>query len=90
MQMIHFDTAEIYRDTFPKPDGPDTKWNEVDPTRGPSWGHPMVVLGTIRSFLEPFCGHLSPNVDKVSEELTLRYPHEGPCVGDVFSSVAHE
>ena len=35
--------------------------------RGPSWGHPMVVLGTIRSFLEPFCGHLSPKIDKVSE-----------------------
>jgi len=41
----------------------------------------MVVVGTIRSFLEPFCGHLSPKIDKVSEELTLRYPHKGPCVG---------
>ena len=49
-------------------------------TRGPSWGHPMVVLGTTRSFLEPFGGHLSPKIDKVSEELTLRYPLEGPCV----------
>ena len=53
-------------------------------TRGPSWGHPMVVLGTIRSFLEPFCGHLSPKNDKVSEELTLRYSHEGPCVGAIL------
>jgi hypothetical protein len=33
------------------------------------------------SFLEPFRGHLSPKIDKVPEELTLRYPHEGPCVG---------
>ena len=49
-------------------------------TRGPSWGHPMVVLGTIRSFLEPFCGHLLPKIDKVSEELTLRYHHEEPWV----------
>ena len=49
-------------------------------TRGPSWGHSIVVLGTMRSFLEPFSGHLSPTIDKVSEELTLRYPHEGPCV----------
>ena len=43
----------------------------------------MVVLGTIRSFLEPFCGHLSPKIDKFSEELTLRYPHLarwGSCV----------
>ena len=36
--------------------------------------------------MEPFCGHLSPNIDKVSEELTLRYPHEEPCAdGDVFA-----
>ena len=32
------------------------------------------------SFLEPFCGHLSPKNDKVYEKITLRYPHEGPCV----------
>jgi hypothetical protein len=32
------------------------------------------------SFLEPFCGHLSPKHDKVSGELALRYPHEGPCM----------
>jgi hypothetical protein len=41
----------------------------------------MLVLGAVRSFLEPFCGHLLPKIDKVSEELTLRYPHEGPGVG---------
>jgi len=45
------------------------------------WGHPMLVLGALCSLLEPFCGHLSPKIDKVSEELTLRYPHEGPWVG---------
>jgi hypothetical protein len=50
------------------------------PTRGPSWGHPMVVLGASRSFLEPFCGHLLPTIDKFSEDFTLRYPHEGSCV----------
>ena len=49
-------------------------------TEGPWWGHPMLVLGALCSFLEPFCGHLSPKIDKVSEELTLRYPHEEPCV----------
>ena len=49
-------------------------------TDGPWWGHPMLVLEALCSFLEPFCGHLSPKVDKVSEELTLRYPHEEPCV----------
>ena len=47
-------------------------------TKGPMRGHPMLVLGALCSFLEPFCGHLSPKNDKVSEELTLRYPHEGP------------
>ena len=40
----------------------------------------MLVLGALCSFLEPFCGHLSRKLDKVSEELTLRYPHEGPWV----------
>ena len=30
--------------------------------------------------MEPFCGHLSSKNDKVSEELTLRYSHEEPCV----------
>ena len=48
--------------------------------RGPSWGHPNVVLGAILSFFEPFCGHLSPKIDKVSLKLTFEYPHEGPCV----------
>ena len=36
--------------------------------------------GISRSFLEQICGHVSPKIDKVSEELTLRHPHEGPCV----------
>jgi hypothetical protein len=30
--------------------------------------------------LEPFRGRLSPNIDNVSEKLTLRYLHEGPWV----------
>ena len=45
------------------------------------WGHPVPVLGAISPFLEPFRGRLSPNIDNVSEKLTLRYPHEGPWVG---------
>ena len=49
-------------------------------TQTPMWGHSRFVLGAIGSFLEPFQGHLSPKIDKVSEKLTLRYPHEGPCV----------
>ena len=40
----------------------------------------MLVLGALCSFLEPFRGRLSPNIDNVSEKLTLRYPHEGPWV----------
>ena len=48
----------------------------LEATRDPSWGHSSVVLGAIVSFLEPFCGNLSPNIDKVCEELTLRYPQE--------------
>ena len=49
-------------------------------TKGPMWGHPVPVLGAISPFLEPFRGRLSPNIDNVSEKLTLRYPHEGPWV----------
>ena len=49
-------------------------------TKGPMWGYPVFVLGAVCSFLEPFCGHLSPNIDNVSEKLTLRYPHKGPWV----------
>ena len=45
------------------------------------WGYPVLVLGAVSSFLEPFRGRLSPNIDNVSEKLTLRYPHEGPWVG---------
>jgi len=44
------------------------------------WGHLVPVLGAISPFLEPFRGRLSPNIDNVSEKLTLRYPHEGPWV----------
>jgi hypothetical protein len=49
-------------------------------TKGPMWGYPVPVLGAISPFLEPFRGRLSPNIDNVSEKLTLRYPHEGPWV----------
>ena len=49
-------------------------------TEGPMWGHPRPVLGAVDPFLEPFRGRLSPNIDNVSEKLTLRYPHEGPWV----------
>jgi hypothetical protein len=44
------------------------------------WGYPVFVLGAISSFLEPFRGHLSPKIDKVSEALTVRYHHEEPWV----------
>ena len=49
-------------------------------TKGPMWGYPRPVLGAVDPFLEPFRGRLSPNIDSVSEKLTLRYPHEGPWV----------
>jgi hypothetical protein len=52
------------------------------------WGYPVFVLGAISSFLEPFRGHLSPKIDKVSAELTLRYHHEEPRVGFVLAVLA--
>ena len=59
-------------------------------TEGPSWGHSKVVIGAIRSFLGPVGGHLSPKIDKVSEELTWRYPHEQPCVAHLCGVAEHE
>ena len=55
-------------------------------TKGPMWGYPRPVLGAVDPLLEPFRGHLSPNIDNVSKTLTLRYPHEGPWVDCVISS----
>ena len=46
-------------------------------TRGPSWGHPRFVLGAIGSFVEPFCGYLSPKVDTSSVNWLLVYPAKG-------------
>ena len=51
------------------------------------WGHPVFVFGAISSLLEPFRGHLSPKIDKVSEELTLKYHHEEPWLGSKFHDV---
>ena len=51
------------------------------PTEGPSWGHAVLVLGAVSSFLEPFCGGLLSNIDKPVANRLLKYPHEGPCVG---------
>ena len=35
-------------------------------TKGPMWGYPRCGLGAVGVVLEPFCGHLSPKLDKVS------------------------
>ena len=35
---------------------------------GPSWGYPVLVLGAISSFLEPFRGSVSPKVDEIFEK----------------------
>ena len=62
---------------------PASRGSGTHATKDPMWGYPVFVLGAIGSFLEPFCGYLSPKIDKVYEKMTLRYhagPHEGPCV----------
>ena len=46
----------------------------VQTTKGPMWGHPMPVLGALGSFLEPFCGHLSPKLDMLCSKLTFEIP----------------
>ena len=61
--------------------GLDVAHARASPTKGPMWLYPVPVLGAISPFLGPFRGRLSPNIDNVSEKMTLRYPHEGPWVG---------
>ena len=46
-------------------------------TEGPWWGYPMLILGAVCSFLEPFCGHLSPKVDKIFQKLLLNEVSKG-------------
>ena len=53
------------------------------------WGHSRFVLGAIGSFLEPFCGHLSPKIDKVPEELTFEIPPRRALRGTSDSSTVH-
>ena len=56
----HFLWDKLVPATKPRPEsGPGS-------TRDPSWGHPRCGLGAVGAVLEPFCGHLSPNIDKVS------------------------
>ena len=40
-------------------------------TEGRSWGYPRCGLGAIGAVLEPFCGHLSPNVDEIFQKRLL-------------------
>ena len=36
----------------------------AQPTEGPSWGYPVLVLGAVSFFLEPFCGKSLSKIDK--------------------------
>ena len=63
---------------------PSADKTEGQTTKGPMWGYPRPVLGAVDPFLEPFRGRLSPNIDNVSEQMTLRYPHEGPWVAEAL------
>jgi len=55
--------------THPPHPPPPPSWR----TRGPSWGHPMLVLGAILSFLEPFV-RIFAKIDKISLKLTFEMP----------------
>ena len=50
----------------------------------------MLVLGALCSFLEPFCGHSSPKLDKLCTRLTFEIPHEEPCVERRFGRALSE
>ena len=51
-----------------------THSKEYWPTEGPLWGHSRCGLGAVGAVLEPFCGHLSPKIDKVYWKLTFEVP----------------
>ena len=38
------------------------------------WGYPRCGLGAVGAVLEPFCGHLSPKLDRVPCKLTFEIP----------------
>ena len=52
---------------FPKKTVPQKKIFAPRSHARPFAPYRSVVLGAIVSFLEPFCEHLSPEIDKVSE-----------------------
>ena len=43
-------------------------------TKCPSWGYQRLVLGAIGLFLESFCGHALPKVDKFCSKSTFEIP----------------
>ena len=53
-------------------------------TKGPMWGYPRLVLGALGSFLEPFCGHVLPKVDKLCLKLTFEIPPQRALRGVVL------
>ena len=47
------------------------------PTEGPSWGHPVLVLGAVSSLLEPSYGKLLSKIDKSVVNWLLNTPTKG-------------
>ena len=52
-------------------------------TKGPMWWYPRLVLGALGSFLEPFCGHLLPKVDRLCSKLTFEIPPQRALRGTI-------
>ena len=52
------------------------------------WGYPRCGLGAVGAVLEPFCGHLSPKIDKVSSKLTFEIPPPRALRGSNFGPIA--
>ena len=65
---------QFWRDSLPKSPELNRGTFGLVIWRGPSWGHLLVVLGAILSFLEPSYWHLLPKVDKFPCELTFEIP----------------
>ncbi|KAJ1495562.1 NADP-dependent oxidoreductase domain-containing protein [Baffinella frigidus] len=82
-EMIHFDTAEIYRSTYPQSaDGPDTKWNEV------AVGIGVKAIGsdkvTVATKFMPGCWEQKTDLETVEKSLDASLARLGMDCVDVY------
>ena len=65
---LNLQSSTFNPDTYPSEGYKRTRGSGRCSTEGPSWRDPKPVLGALSPFLEPFCGYLSPRVDKINQK----------------------